>query len=222
MGQSGTKANGTHSGHFESKPILFTQNNAYDSKNNVYGVENGKKYFIYNDFIFFTSNNSTITAFLNESPKKNVKLTVGDSIKALYMDNYSIFLMTGEGSVYRSSSEGGSEYEIYFIFFNYDEFKAKEERGESTKEIDIRTTAPTVFTFLNVLKGNGTTTNTSKKGTNDNPQYDGNSFDGIDITGVDFIFYILGGESKRIWTIIGDDGRRDETFKKMAEAFDIG
>jgi hypothetical protein len=215
MGQAGSKIGGTHSRHFNNEPMLFTQEYAYDNKNNAYKVPAGSKYVSYSDYIFFTmTNSSSIMVFLKGSPKKSIEFIFKDTIDTLYMDNFTMSLMNGLGKVYRSTSEGSGESNFYFVFFNYEEFKAKEKRGESTKEIDIRTTASTIFTFLDILKGSKDNSGTS--GNNDEPLSD------INIGGVDFIFYITGGEDKRVWTIFGDDGRRDDTFKKMSEAFDIG
>jgi hypothetical protein len=204
MGTAGTKTGGTHSRHFNNEPMLFTTSEAYDDKGNKYPVSGGLNYVMYNDFMFFSST-SSIMVFLKESPGKSITLTFADSIKTLYMDGFSIYLISADGKVYCSGSQEGEEGgQIYFIFFNYEEFKEREERGEDTTKIDIRTTAMSIFTYLNELKGE-----------------EGSELDSA-MAGVDFVFYITGGEDKRIWTMIGDDGRRDETFKKMAEAFDVG
>jgi hypothetical protein len=195
--------------------MLFTQEYAYDNKNNTYKVPVGSKYVSYSDYIFFTmTNSSSIMVFLKGSPKKSMELAFNNTVDTLYMDNFTISLMNGLGKVYRSTSEGSGESNFYFVFFSYEEFKAKEKRGESTKDIDIRTTASTIFTFLDILKGG--------KDDSGTPGNNGGPFSDIDIEGVDFIFYITGGEDKRVWTIFGDDGRRDDTFKRMAEVFDIG
>jgi hypothetical protein len=219
MGQEGQKLNILKSAHFNSEPILFTTDSVFDSRNNIYKIGNATKYFVFNDFIFIIEDTSSINVFLNNSPNKKLNFSFTDKINFIYMDNQAMYLIS-ENKSYRSYAGKIDNITIFFVLFNYEEFKMKEELGESIKEIDIRTTSPTIFSFLDILKGNNKTVQGQSQPQNENEN--NNSFNGLDVTGVDFIFNITGSEDKRTWTIIGDDGRRDETFKKMAEAFDIG
>jgi hypothetical protein len=217
MGQEGQKLNILKSAHFNSEPILFTIDSVFDSRNNIYKIDNATKYFIFNDFIFILQDTPSVSIFVNNSPNKKLNFSFTDTVNLLYMDNLAVYLIN-ENKAYRSSSGNIDDINIFFVFFNYDEFKIREERGESIKEIDIKTTSPTIFSFLDTLKGN----NKSGQGQSPNENNNNNSFNGLDVTGVDFIFNIIDSETKKTWTMIGDDGRRDETFKNMAEAFDIG
>jgi hypothetical protein len=93
------------------------------------------------------------------------------------------------------------------------------EEGETLREIDIRSAKLSIGTFLSILKAHNNITQADSIP----PAYNPNDlFDGIPINGCNFIFYLTGDDTKRVWNLFGTDTRRDETFKQIAEAFDIG
>jgi hypothetical protein len=218
MGQASDKPNGISSRHFDSRPMLFFSDFALDTDGNVYKVT-ASNYVVYNDFIFFTLKDSPfITIFRYNAPESSIIFSCQDNISNVFMDNYTVYLLGSDAKIYRSLINGNKEIGFYFIFFDYTQFKLKEKEGKPNKKIDIRKSEPTVFTYLNILKSY----NDLMAHENDYAQNLNTLFDGIDINNVDFIFYITGNENKKNWIMFGDDERKDDTFKKLAEAFDIG
>jgi hypothetical protein len=162
-------------------------------------------------FIQVQDDVSFSTVFKKDCPEASVSFSFSGIIKALYRDNFYLYLINNEGTQYISTNEKSDNNLVYFVFFNYDEYKEREAAAETADEIealqrfDIRTIPVDIFTYLDILK-----------------KANGGMINGSDMEGANFIFYITGDEVKRTWIIIGDDERRDNTFQQITEAFDIG
>jgi hypothetical protein len=247
MGQAGNKAGAVRALHNNNEGMLFASGAAYDSKGTVYPVSNALNFHVTSRHTFFieeyaveggggeegsgTVAGSRLTAFLNGGgTDKSVSFLFNCRIIACHgSDAATMYLLDEEGRLYKTATDPADleDVSLCLVCFNYDEWK---ESGEPA-ELDVMTVALTFSSYLELLLegGSGIFGETdSGSGSVDNPDpgsdpgSTGDPDPDSDGKEINFVFMSRKEGEKTVWQAFGDDGRLDDTFKKLTKAFDMG
>jgi hypothetical protein len=213
---NGNKTNCIKSCHYNNEIVLMSESNAYDQFDNIYPVGNGINFLKFDRYSIFIGKQkeegkdpvTALFGYLNtEGSKKNgiilndLNEIPSDIISGYFQDKENMYLFSKSMKVYKSlgKEDGGDGLFFYPIAFTY-------EKERTTKKADVNKITLTICVLIDLLNGEGA-----------------ESWLRVNNRDATFVYirFVI-PEEKAKWFAIGDDDRRDTTFRDMAAAFDVG